>query len=129
MKNKVCVVTGANSGVGFEACRGFAKLGARIVLVCRDRARGEEAVKRLAREVPSTDLTLEIAELASLTQVRDLANRISRAHPEVDLLLNNAGVYRAEREVTEDGHETTLAVNHLSHFLLTPLLLPNLCLL
>lgn len=126
MKKETCVVTGANSGVGFEASLLLAGFGARVVLVCRDRSRGEAAVERIRAQVPEGDLSLELADLASFTQVRELGERLSRDNPEIDALVNNAGVYRAGLEKTEDGFEKTLAVNHLSHFLLTHLVLPNL---
>lgn len=121
-----CVVTGANSGVGFEASRLLAGSGARVVLVCRDQTRGEEAVGRILAQVPDGDLNLELTDLASLKQVRDLGERLQRDHPKIDILVNNAGVYRAGLERTEDGFEKTLAVNHLAHFVLTNLVLPNL---
>lgn len=126
MKKKTCVVTGANSGVGFEASLLLADSGARVVLACRNRSRGEDAVGQIRAQVPKGDLRLEIADLASLEQVRMLGARLSRDHPEIDILVNNAGVYRSELGRTEDGFEKTMAVNHLSHFLLTHLLLPPL---
>ena len=83
-------------------------------------------MERIKAQVPDGDLALEIADLASLKQVRMLAERISLKYQKIDVLVNNAGVYRAGLEKTEDGFEMTMAVNHLSHFLLTHLLLPHL---
>ena len=120
---KVCVITGANSGIGYEAALGLARDGARVVMVCRNRQRGEAAHKRLVRIVNDAQTDLMIADLSSLRQVRALASDLSVAYPEVDVLVNNAGVYRARPEMSEEGFERTMAVNHLAHFLLTNLLL------
>jgi len=124
--DKICIVTGASSGVGFEAARLLAESGARVVLICRDRGRGETAISRIRERASSADLRLEVTDLASMAQVRDLGGRLSESLPSADLLVNNAGVYRATLEKTEDGFERTMGVNHLSHFLLTHLLLPRL---
>lgn len=126
MRKSICVVTGANSGVGYEASLLLAGSGARVVLVCRDPSRGEDAVGRIKAQIPDADLRLEIADLARLAQVRSLGERLSGGHPEINILVNNAGVYRAGLEKTEEGFEKTMVVNHLSHFLLTHLLLPHL---
>lgn len=123
---KVCVITGANSGIGYEAALGLARDGARIVMVCRNRQRGEAAHKRLVRIVNNAQTDLMIADLSSLRQVRALAGDLSVAYPEIDVLVNNAGVYRARPEMSEEGFERTMAVNHLAHFLLTNLLFPPL---
>ncbi len=126
MKDKVCVVTGANSGVGFQASLLLAQLGGTVVLVCRDRSRGETALNQITTRVPSADVRLEVKDLADLGQVRELGSILSTDNQTIDLLVNNAGVYRASLERTADGFEQTMAVNHLSHFLLTHLLLCQL---
>ena len=126
MKNRVCVVTGANSGVGFETSLLLAELEAEVVLVCRDRGKGEGALRRIRDRLPSAKLRLEVTDLADLGQVRELGKVLSKDFQALDLLVNNAGVYRASLEKTGDGFERTLAVNHLSHFLLTHLLLAPL---
>lgn len=126
MNNQTCIITGANSGVGFEAASSLAELGASVVLVCRSRERGEDAVSRIEAKAPSAELRLEVADLSSFKQVRILAETLASQLSSVDILINNAGVYRASLEKTEDGFERTFAVNHLSHFLLTHLLLPRL---
>lgn len=126
MNDSVAVITGANSGVGYEATRLLARNGRAIVMVCRTRERGEAARQRILREIPGAYLRVEPCELDSLTQVRDLAARLGSwldsDGREVAALVNNAGLYRAPLERTEDGFERTLAVNHLSHFLLTLLM-------
>jgi retinol dehydrogenase-14 len=125
-RSKVCVITGANSGIGYEAALGLVRTGTRVVMVCRDRGRGEAARQRLLRTAEAAHVDLLIADLASLRQVRALASDLAAAHRKIDVLVNNAGVYRDRPEMSEDGFERTMAVNHLAHFLLTNLLLPPL---
>jgi retinol dehydrogenase 12 len=125
MLGRVCVLTGASSGIGRAASVALARLGATMVLVCRDRARGEAALAQVAEAAAGGQPGLELADLASLAQVRDLAGRLGRRR-RIDVLINNAGLVSARRELTEDGYERTLAVNHLAPFLLTNLLLPVL---
>jgi NAD(P)-dependent dehydrogenase (short-subunit alcohol dehydrogenase family) len=126
MPSKVCVITGASSGIGYEAALGLACDGVRVVMVCRNRQRGEAARERLVRTVSDAQADLVIADLSSLRQVRTLASDLGAAHRKIDVLVNNAGVYRSRPEMSEDGFERTMAVNHLAHFLLTNLLLPSL---
>ncbi len=126
VNERICAVTGANSGVGFQTARGLASSGARVVLVCRSAARGQAAAQRIRQEIGTADLQLRIVDLSSLAQVRQLARQLTGELDRLDLLVNNAGVYRARLERTEDGFERTLAVNHLSHFCLTRLLHPLL---
>jgi retinol dehydrogenase-12 len=124
MKGKVCVVTGATSGIGKATAAALARLGATVVLVGRDRARTEAA----AAEVGSAGgppPRAEVADLSSLEQVRGLAERLAGLE-RIDVLVNNAGLVLGERRVTTDGLEHVLALNHLAPFLLTSLLLPKL---
>ena len=124
MKGKVCVVTGATSGIGKAAAVSLARLGATVVLVGRDRGRTEAAAAEIGSVSASPPLT-EIADLASLEQVRGLAERLAGLG-RVDVLVNNAGLVLGERRVTPDGFEHVFALNHLAPFLLTNLLLPKL---
>lgn len=119
--DRVAVVTGANTGVGKETSRELVRAGWTIVMVCRSEARGRDAMEELLAETPGADLRLELCDLGSLDQVRDLATRL-RALPRLDALVNNAGLFRRHLERTPDGYERTMAVNHLGHFLLTLLL-------
>lgn len=113
------VVTGANSGVGRSAVRLLAEAGARVVMVCRSRRRGEDALDDVLRERPGSRLELEIADLSSLASVGALAGRLLDRFERIGALVNNAGVFRARREITDEGFEVTMATNHLGHFLLT----------
>jgi NAD(P)-dependent dehydrogenase (short-subunit alcohol dehydrogenase family) len=123
---KICVITGANSGIGYEATLGMVRAGVRVVMVCRNRQRGEAAHERIVRAAEGAQVELLIADLASLRQVRALASDLTAAHRKIDVLVNNAGVYRSRPEMSEDGFEKTMAINHLAHFLLTNLLLSTL---
>ena len=130
MDGKTCVVTGASSGIGKAAAVALAGLGAAVVLVGHDRGRSEAAlaeVRSAASGAGSATVTpqLEIADLSSQQQVRDLASRLS-ALDRIDVLINNAGLILGEHRVTADGFEYTFAVNHLAPFLLTTLLLGTL---
>ena len=124
MNGKVCVVTGATSGIGKAAAAALARQGAQVVLVGRDRGRAEAAAAEMgaASTVPPK---VEIADLASMEQVRALAGRLASLE-RIDVLINNAGLVLGERRVTQDGFEHVFAVNHLAPFLLTNLLLPKL---
>jgi retinol dehydrogenase 12 len=121
MAGKVCVLTGASSGIGRAACAALAGLGATVILVCREKARGEAALDHVTAAATAGPPRLEIADLSSMQQVRELAARLSELN-RIDVLINNAGLVLAERQVTVDGLEYTLAVNHLAPFLLTILL-------
>jgi retinol dehydrogenase 12 len=124
MKGKVCVVTGATSGIGKAAATALARLGATVVLVGRDRGRTEAAAAEIGSE-SAPPPRAEIADLSSLAQVRELAERLAGLE-RIDVLINNAGLVLGERRVSPDGFEHVFALNHLAPFLLTNLLLPKL---
>ena len=123
ISGKTVLITGATSGIGLEASAKLAGMGAELVLVGRDRARGEAAVAAVKRRSGSTAVALMRCDFASLTQIRALAAEVVASRPKLHVLVNNAGSVSARREVTEDGIERTFAVNHLGPFLLTNLLL------
>ena len=126
LSGKLCVVTGANSGVGKATTRLLAEQGARVAMVCRNERRGERARREIVRRTDNSGVSLLIADLSSLAEVRRLAATLVGQLDRLDLLVNNAGVYRARREISADGFEMTMAVNHLAHFLLTHLMLDHL---
>jgi len=126
MNGRVCVITGATSGIGRAAASELAALGARLVIVARDPGRGAAARDEIAGETGNREVALEVADLASQRHVRDLAARLLASLPEIHVLVNNAGLALGERRLTEDGLEETFAVNHLAPFLLTNLLLDRL---
>jgi NAD(P)-dependent dehydrogenase (short-subunit alcohol dehydrogenase family) len=117
------VVTGANSGIGRASTLELARLGAGIVMVCRDRGRGEQAQAEIKSAGGNDDVTLLLADLGSLQSVRDLSREIHDRYQRLNILINNAGLYSSARSTTVDGLEETFAVNHLGPFLLTNLLL------
>jgi dehydrogenase/reductase SDR family member 12 len=125
---KVAIVTGATSGIGEAACVGMARAGAEVHLVVRNLEKGEEARARVAAEagVDPASLTLHRCDLSSLASVRSFAAAFAKAHPRLDVLVNNAGVMAPERTHTDEGFELTFATNVLGPFLLTALLLPAL---
>ncbi len=125
MTGPVCVITGASSGIGKAAAIELARRGATVVLVARNLERGEAARAEVADAATGEQPGLELADLASLGQVRDLAARLAGL-PRIDVLINNAGLVMAQRSDTEDKIEHTFALNHLAPFLLTNLLLGKL---
>lgn len=124
MNGKVCIVTGATSGIGKAAATALAKQGAQVVLVARDRGRAEATATEIGAVSPAQP-TVEIADLASMAQVRELAGRLGSLE-RIDVLVNNAGLVQQQRHASPDGFEHVFAVNHLAPFLLTNLLLPKL---
>ena len=123
MKNKVCIVTGANAGIGLETARELAKQGATVVMVCRNQERGEKAQKDIQKSSGNTGVRLFIADLGSQHQIHQFAAEFLREFDRLDVLINNAGVFLPTHQRTEDGYEATFAINHLAYFLLTHLLL------
>jgi NAD(P)-dependent dehydrogenase (short-subunit alcohol dehydrogenase family) len=113
------VVTGANSGLGLATARELARKGARVVLACRNVAKGEAAVRDIEASAPGAALELEQLDLASLDSVRSFAERYRSSHDGLDLLINNAGVMAPPRKRTADGFELQFGTNHLGHFALT----------
>lgn len=126
MADKVCLLTGASSGIGRATALNLADRGVRLLLACRDRERGEAVVAEVRRRTGADRAELLIADLASQGQVRHLAAVVGACSDRLDIVINNAGLVTSRRELTADGLEKTLAVNHLAPFLLTNLLLNQL---
>jgi len=124
MHGRTCLITGATSGIGRATALGLGALGAELVLLCRDRERGEAVVREIRAAGGRADLLL--ADLAVQAEVRRAAAEFLASGRPVHVLVNNAGVVNLQRRVTPDGLEATFAVNHLAYFLLTTVLLERL---
>ena len=126
MTNKVCVITGSNSGIGKETARALAGMDANVVMVVGNRERGEQARAEIAKTTGNNSLELMICDVSSVQEIRRFAEEFQNSHERLDVLDNNAGAVFNKREVTVDGIERTLAVNYFAPFLLTHELLPML---
>lgn len=125
MTDRVCVITGASRGIGKASAEALASLGASLVLVCRRQADGDKVAREISHPaVPEPQVVA--ADLASQSEIRRAAALIGDRHPQIHVLINNAGVFTRRRELTADGLEQQFAVNHLAYFLLTNLLLDRL---
>jgi len=123
VQGKICLVTGASSGIGKAAALGLAKMGATVVMLCRDETRGENALSKIKQKSGNSSIDLLIADLASRESIQRLANDFRHKYQQLHVLVNNAGVYYTRRHITADGLEAMFAVNYLARFLLTDLLL------
>ncbi|HEY3768672.1 MAG TPA: SDR family oxidoreductase [Candidatus Angelobacter sp.] len=119
MNGKTVVITGATSGIGQVAAEKLAAMGARLVLVARDKSRGEAELVRLRTITPAINHSIHYADLSLMAEVKRVAAEIAAAEPRIDVLINNAGALFGARHVTTDGLELTFATNHMSYFLLT----------
>ncbi len=125
MDGQLCIITGATSGVGYEAAKRLAQGGANLVIVCRNSDKAAQVSQDLSRNYgTTTDVVL--ADFARLAEVKAAAGTILDRHERIDVLINNVGLHRTHRTLTEDGIETVFCVNHLAPFLLTRLLLDRL---
>lgn len=117
--HKLCLITGANSGIGLAAAHSIARAGVPIVMVCRSRQRGENAKTRIIHSSGNTDVHLLIADLTVQQSVFDLANHIRTNFPNLNILVNNAGAMHVRHKLTVDGIERTFALNHMAYFILS----------
>ncbi|GCF10954.1 SDR family oxidoreductase [Dictyobacter arantiisoli] len=123
MQGKVCLVTGANGGIGLATARELARQGAHVVMVCRNRAKGEAAQAEIKSVSGNQQVDLLIADISSLASVRQLAQEVRERYPHIHVLINNAGGMFNQRVETADGLETTWALNYIGPVLLTNSLL------
>lgn len=126
MQGRVCLITGANSGIGKETALGLARLGATVVLACRDKGKGEAAQAEIKARSGNDAIDVLLVDLASQASIRQFAAEVQARYPQLHVLVNNAGISPNKRVLTVDGIESTFAVNHLAPFLLTHLLLDRL---
>ncbi|MHA1171251.1 MAG: SDR family NAD(P)-dependent oxidoreductase, partial [Candidatus Heimdallarchaeota archaeon] len=123
MKSKICIVTGANSGVGKETAKQLAELDAQVIMVVRNEEKGRLALEEIKAETGKTSLDLMICDFASQKSIRDFAKKFKEKYKRLDILVNNHGTMPSKKILTEDGIESAFAINHLGYFLLTNLLL------
>jgi NAD(P)-dependent dehydrogenase (short-subunit alcohol dehydrogenase family) len=123
---RVVVVTGANTGIGYQTAAVLAHRGAHVVLAVRNLEKGNAALSRIVGAGPRADVTLQALDLSSLDSVRSAADALRTAYPRIDLLINNAGVMLMPKQVTKDGFELQFGTNHLGHFASTGLVLDHL---
>jgi len=126
MQGKVCLVTGSSSGIGKVTARELARMGATVVMVCRNRAKGKAAQEEIKAATGNDRVDLILADLSSLADVRRAAAEYTAGYPRLDVLIHNAGGVHSVRTVTPDGFETTFVANYLAPFLLTEQLLDTL---
>jgi NAD(P)-dependent dehydrogenase (short-subunit alcohol dehydrogenase family) len=119
MQGRVIVITGATSGIGQVAAERLAGMGARLVLVARDKVRGQATLARLRERAPRASHSIHYADLSRLVEMKRVAAEIAAAESRIDVLINNAGAMFGSRQVTEDGLERTFALNHMSYVVLT----------
>jgi len=124
MKNKIAVVTGANSGLGFETAKALATQGARVILLSRSADKGQEALDKIFAATQNDQLELLTVDLASQASIRETGKLILDKYPVIDTLVNNAGTWISQHSLTEDGVETMFAVNHLAYVLMSHVLYP-----
>jgi NAD(P)-dependent dehydrogenase (short-subunit alcohol dehydrogenase family) len=120
------VVTGASSGIGKATAQALAEQGAHVVLVCRNEEKGRAAITEILKTAPQATLSLHLADLSSLAEVRRVAAELREQYPVIDVLINNAGLIPGQLELTAEGFEVAWATNHLAPFLFTNLLMEPL---
>jgi NAD(P)-dependent dehydrogenase (short-subunit alcohol dehydrogenase family) len=119
LEGKTCLITGANSGLGFAAAKRFASLGAHVILVCRSKTRVDESIQSIREIVPTASLDGMEADLSNLLSVRNLVDQVNRKYSALDILFNNAAVMKMERTTTPDGFETMFQTNYLAPYILS----------
>ena len=123
MEGRICLLTGANSGIGKETAKALAEMNATVVIVCRDKERGENAQKEIIEQTGNKNVDLLLCDLSSQEAIRKLVSEFKNKYQNLHVLINNAGVMLSKRVLSDDGVEMNFAVHHLAPFLLTNLLL------
>ncbi len=123
IKGKTCLITGANTGIGKETPRTLAGLDAHVIMVCRNKLKGDQARKEIIESTGNHNVELLLCDLSSLHDVKRFSEEFLKNHSELHVLINNAGVFKMKRELSKDGYELQFAVNYLAHFYLTNQLL------
>ncbi|NQT74786.1 MAG: SDR family oxidoreductase [Chloroflexi bacterium] len=126
MKGKICMVTGATSGIGLATAKELAGQGATVILTARNPEKGESTVDRIQRETGNSSVEFMLADLSIQAQIRDLAREFQNRYSRLDVLVNNAGAIFLKRQLSAEGVEFTFATNYINYFLLTNLLLDTL---
>lgn len=126
MHNKLVVITGANSGIGYETTKALAQKGAFILMVCRNEEKAEKARQEIIKETGNTGLEVVLCDFSIQAEIHQAAKKINESYDKIDVLINNHGFLASEQEETVDGLEMTFAVNHIGYFLFTKLLLDNI---
>ena len=126
LQGKIIIVTGANSGIGFDTAKEFARKGAQTILACRDMDKAREALDTIKAEIPGATVEIMELDLASLKSIKSFANAFKEKFNHLDILVNNAGIMMVPYGKTEDGFERQFGTNHLGHFALTGLLMETL---
>lgn len=126
MKNKICLITGSTSGIGKATAASLAAKGAIIIITGRNEEKGEQVVSEIKSRMTNHNIFFEYGDLSNLQSVTDLAYRINKNYPKLDVLINNAGSFTEKRQYTKDGIEMQFGINHIAHFLLTHLVMSSL---
>lgn len=121
-KGRIAIVTGANTGIGFETAKVLAGKGIKVIMACRNREKAKAAKQSILRKYPAADAEIMIVDLSRLKSVRSFAKAFLMAYDQLDLLINNAGIMIPPYSKTEDGFESQMGINYFSHFLLTGLM-------
>lgn len=117
MKNKICLITGANAGIGFETAKALSSKGFKVILVCRTEEKAKMAMEKILIGHAEAELDYALADLSSQAEIRNLAKNIITKYPVLDVLINNAGIWYSDMQLTADGIERQWAINHLAPFL------------
>ncbi len=123
LKGKTVIVTGGNSGLGFEAVKAFVSKGAIVIMTCRSTIKGEIARENIKNSIPKAEIILMELDLANLSSIQNFSDKFKQSHTKLDILVNNAGIMMVPYALTVDGFEKQIGTNHLGHFALTGLLL------